>query len=489
MKQDKTMRKSRLRSFWSCVLAFSLIFAVIANSKTSAYASFVNDHGINPKVSTQADRNASATASNEFTIKVESEGIVLMKNEGGLLPLAKGTDVSLFGKNSHNIIYGAAGTATGGTHYGQRFLSWYGRTMSGTESTGSNESKDVIADGGELTKAGLNVNKELSDYYSTYARSGASKNKLVGANDPAKDLSTREPNLEDFLKDTAAVASFDTKYNDVAIMTISRLGGEGSDMPRQLTNTGTTANVANGTAISSLLGPPVTADTGGAQKTYGNSNWAVGDKYHHALEPELQEIDMVEYIKKPKSEGGAGFSKLILLINTGTPMELDSLTQYADAVLWIGFPGATGLTAVAKTLVGDINPSGRFVDTWARDLMKTPSVQDFGSNLRINDTKDGLANGAVRYTNADGTGNPGAAGVRYQEDIYIGYRYYETRGYTEQQAVLGKTPTATLEEQMAWYNNEVAYPFGFGLSYTNFSWNFQGVNPANNSGIDRKSVV
>ena len=115
-----------------------------------------------------------------------------------------------------------------------------------------------------------------------------------------------------------------------------------------------------------------------------------------------------------------------------------------DACLWIGFPGASGAAAVGEILSGQVNPSGKTVDTWAADLKAMPSFQNFGDNNQ----KDG-----DRYF-VDGEAQSYYF-VNYEEDIYVGYRYYETRG---------------ADEGEEWYRRNVVFPFGWGLSYTTFDW-------------------
>lgn len=126
--------------------------------------------------------------------------------------------------------------------------------------------------------------------------------------------------------------------------------------------------------------------------------------------------------------------------------------SHIDGALWIGGPGINGLTALGEVLVGEVNPSGRLVDTYSMDFKADPVWENFGNNLAF-DTDDGFAGN--RYTVNGRGGNAYEYGVEYEEGIYIGYRYFETRGFTDGEE---------------WYNNNVVYPFGYGLSYTSFEW-------------------
>ena len=136
------------------------------------------------------------------------------------------------------------------------------------------------------------------------------------------------------------------------------------------------------------------------------------------------------------------FKKRIVLVNTFNAPELGFLDEYnIDSCLYIGGPGEVGLDAVTDILVGKTAPSGHLADTYAYDVEANPSRKNFGN---------------FDYANKDAIINPDSRKyLVYQEGIYVGYRYYETRA-----AVEGET----------WYQNNVVYPFGYGLSYTSFSY-------------------
>ena len=152
-------------------------------------------------------------------------------------------------------------------------------------------------------------------------------------------------------------------------------------------------------------------------------------------------------------ENSGAFDKTVVLINSGYPMELGWLdeAQYGvDACLWIGDPGMYGFAGVADLLSGAANPSGRLSDTYAANSMSAPSMQNFGD---------------ISYTN-----NADYKYIVAAEGIYVGYKYYETR---YEDAVLGRgnaSASAGSTGGGAWnYANEVVFPFGYGLSYTQFS--------------------
>ena len=131
------------------------------------------------------------------------------------------------------------------------------------------------------------------------------------------------------------------------------------------------------------------------------------------------------------------FEKVIILLNIPTVMESEFLDDSEiDAAIWMGHPGLTGTKAIAEILAGKVNPSGHLVDTWPYDVRSAPSYQNFGNDTTLSHT--GGSTG--RFTN-------------YQEGIYVGYRYYVTRGMVDSSFK---------------YKDEVQYSFGHGLSYTSF---------------------
>ncbi len=129
------------------------------------------------------------------------------------------------------------------------------------------------------------------------------------------------------------------------------------------------------------------------------------------------------------------FAHVIIIVNVGNATELGIVDEYdsIEAVVWTGIPGTQGCVSLGKVLAGQINPSGRLVDTYAYDVSSAPASENFGD---------------YKYDNLN------MAFINYNEGIYIGYRYYETRYAGDE----------------AGYREAVQYPFGYGLSYTDFSW-------------------
>ena len=375
------------------------------------------------------DREKYCAKAMELNERISDEGCVLLKNDG-FLPMAKNSKVSLAGKSSISLVRGGAGSGAGAV------------------TDGIKEIKMVDS----LENAGLQVNKTLTDFYDSSA-SGSGRTNGNSRWKGISEVTIGETPLSSYTQ--AILASMD-EYNDAAIFVISREGSEGCDVK--------TCN-----AHDSQKDPkPISK--------------------RHALEMSINEEALFNELKQHTDH-------IIIIINSGNAYECDVFEkdEKVSGILWIGTPGANGAGAVGRILTGDVNPSGKTVDTWTRDFTKDPSFQNFSDNAQNNLVLD--KNGNEIYApadtlfNADGTpvrsdgtykGAPvyedelnkivtaGLNGVRpsaflnYEEGIYVDYRYYETV-----YADMAKKDKANAD---AWYDGEngVVYPFGYGLSYTTF---------------------
>lgn len=317
----------------------------------------------------------------EVNLKLAEEGFVLLKNENAALPMNKGARISVFSKNSVNLSYGGSG--------------------SGGFDTSNN--KDLYE---SLNDAGFVTNPTLKNFYESSqsgpVRTANSSDLDNGDNQKIATAETPQSKYTDAVRNSYA------DYSDAALVVITRIGGEGFDLPRY----------------------------------QGDSEGAVSPDSHY-LELDQNEIDLLTAV----TDGT--FKRVVVVFNTPSSFEATFLKDSAyaafadkiDAAVWIGFTGSNGITALGEILNGDVNPSGRLVDTWAADFTKNPSFVNFGTGC-LPDTTDKY-DGGMYYS------------VDYEEGIYIGYRYYETRGETDGED---------------WYNANVVYPFGYGLSYTTFDW-------------------
>lgn len=317
----------------------------------------------------------------EVNLKLAEEGFVLLKNENAALPMNKGARISVFSKNSVNLSYGGSG--------------------SGGFDTSNN--KNLYE---SLNDAGFVTNPTLKNFYES-SQSGPVRtaNSSDLDNGDNQKIATAETPQNKY---TDAVRNSYADYSDAALVVITRIGGEGFDLPRY----------------------------------QGDSEGAVSPDSHY-LELDQNEIDLLTAV----TDGT--FKRVVVVFNTPSSFEATFLKDSAyaafadkiDAAVWIGFTGSNGITALGEILNGDVNPSGRLVDTWAADFTKNPSFVNFGTGC-LPDTTDKY-DGGMYYS------------VDYEEGIYVGYRYYETRGETDGED---------------WYNANVVYPFGYGLSYTTFDW-------------------
>ena len=333
-----------------------------------------------------SDENLAKLIADEMDYAAEQleEGSVLLMNNGAL-PLAEDErNVTLFGRASADIRY---------------------RNSNGG---GSADPAREINMKKAFNDAGFTINDDL---YNAYASSSTQR---VKAGDETASIGEEKKEFY-----TADLRETFADHNDAAIVTLSRWGGEGTDM-----------SLKDSEGVSQL-----------------------------ALHP--TERDLLTMIKD-----SGDFDKIIVLINSVYPLELGELADYGvDACLWIANPGYYGLPGVVNVLTGAANPSGRLVDTYAADADSSASMQNYGTNAMVFTNSSELAPHEQKY-------------VVYQEGIYVGYKYYETR-YAD--AVMG-TGNASgsagvyASEGNSWnYADEVVFPFGYGLSYTTFEQTLDSV--------------
>ena len=329
-----------------------------------------------------ASKDEAFANANAKNIEICSEGFVLLKNEQNALPLASGAKISVFGKNSVNLSYGGSGSSG--------FTGIDYKTMDDS-----------------LTEAGFQTNAALRKFYEDDRASGAGRssnssdldsgdNEVITVGETPQSMYTQQ--VKDSYKE----------FGDAAIVVITRIGGEGFDLPRY----------------------------------QGDTEGAVSEDSHY-LELDQNEIDLLAAV----TDGG--FDKVIVVFNIPSAFEATFLEDpdYApfadkiDAAVWTGFAGGEGIMALGKILNGEVSPSGRLVDTWAADFSKDPTFVNFGTGPSPA-FSDKYTNGQYYF-------------VDYEEGVYVGYRYYETRALTDGED---------------WYAENVVYPFGYGLSYTQFAW-------------------
>ncbi len=316
----------------------------------------------------------------QLCTEIAKEGIVLLENDGAL-PLVSGDKLNVFGWGSTNPCYG--GTGSGALNDGYPTVS--------------------LLEG--LENAGLNTNSALSDFYTGYCAERPTGS-MFEAN-----WTLPEPNVSQYADDLISSAK---EFSDTAMVVITRIGGEGADLPRDMVN------------------EPLYDDS----LNEGN-DWDSGDHYLQLSNREEEMLDLV----------CDNFDRVILIYNGANPFQLGFVEDYPQikSVLWCAGVGQSGFNALGSILTGEVNPSGRTVDTFVYDLTTTPTWNNFG-DFTYEDI----------FTNDTGRAQLAAASptfVNYVEGIYVGYRFYETAS----------------AENLIDYDKTVQYPFGYGLSYTTFT--------------------
>ena len=393
------------------ITAILLAIMIAIGSLASAYAEQITYwwSGTFTEPLTEAEYTADDALENGRQVSIEQaqEGVVLLMNNNNALPLAASErNVSLIGYGSHNPVYCGAGS-----------VAW--------KTTGD---RSDFYDA--FTYYGFTINQGLKDYYTKNFGDRDTKegqSTMTGGDYRIYDRDISE--YEDLLVSGG-------KSGDVAVVTLSRMGGENSDLPMDMGD-------------PDLLG----------STSYTNHTSSFGDDGKSYLELQDTELAMLKAVRE-------NYSKVIVLLNTCNAMECGPLEQYADAVLWIGQPGGRGTFSVVSILTGETNPSGRMVDTYAYEHETAPTFytslagtyQNFDelpTSQTINGvtyTVDNVVDGAINY---------------YYENIYVGYKWYETadaEGYWD----------GVSNEYGTGYDGVVQWPFGYGLSYTTFDWEITG---------------
>lgn len=288
----------------------------------------------------------------ELSKEAAMEGMVLLKNEGGVLPFPKGTKLALFGKAGFDYVKGGGGSGDVTVSYIRN-----------------------LYDGLKLLGDKVSVFEELADYYRGQVKEQYAKGRVPGM--------TEEPEIPAELLQKAKA------YTDTAVISICRFSGEGwdrkSDMEEGLENKDAMADMA--------------------ETIFERSDFYLTRK----------EEAMIELVKE-------NFAKVVVVMNVGGMVDTSWFREdeRISSVLMAWQGGIEGGLAAAQLLAGEGNPCGKLADTFAGSLEAYPSTANFHESERY---------------------------VDYTDDIYVGYRYFET------------IPGAA---------GAVNYPFGYGLSYTDF---------------------
>lgn len=382
-----------------------------------------------------------------------AEGAVLLKNnrsDGQGLPLSGNSQVTLFGIRSHVSLLGSSfGVKAQGPYISLEqaltqnktdFKNTIAYTLNSNFATGEVTRGATLeswnGDEFEFEGAGFTVNPVMTAVYDklneTYLRS---ENET-----PSEKYDPGEPSVAEIKAVNSDYAASFAEYGNAAIVVISRPSAESKDYL-----------------------PGGVVDGLGAEEP---------------LQLTANERDTIEMAKKCSDN-------VIVLLNSANAVEIGDLKNdpEIDSILWIGFPGCYGMLGVSDILCGRTSPSGALPDIYATYNMSAPAMQNMG-NFQYE-------NGAEMLTR--GAGQTGGTTGNYlieAEGIYVGYRYYETRYYD---SVFGNgnagSPVGAYASSTEWdYDKEVAYGFGYGLSYTDFTQEFEG-EPQFNVSTDPETGV
>ena len=331
-----------------CLLAFGIFSAAPYIADFSSLSQM--------KIDSNTPQGEAARANGAMIAEeIANEGIVLLKNTEGFLPLA-GEKLNVFGYAAYNVRYGGSGSG------------------------GADASSAVDLFAG-LNNAGIAYNETLDAFYRAQkdiSQKGSANGLISVVEAMTGGAITDEPSIDYLTSQAIAQAQ---EYSDTALVVIGSDGVEASDYTKD------------------------------------------------ALKLTQNRSDLLKQVC-------ANFDNVILIINAGNAMELGFLDEYPSikAALWIGTPGPKGCLSLGNILAGKVNPSGRLTDTYAYDASGSAASVNFG-DYKYDNIKD-------------------MSFINYNEGIYVGYRYYETRYLGDEEG----------------YKAAVQFPFGFGLSYTTFDW-------------------
>ena len=399
----KTRFVLRRQSLIACLLIVLLMVNLICNGPVSALLNV--SMGAKGEMSEETREESFALAQ-----KIAEEGIVLLENRDNALPLEDVTKLNVFGWASTNPIYG------------------------GTGSGEFSDTSSMVTLLQGLEEAGFELNQELIDFYIK----DEDERPQIGIY--IQDWTVTESKLKDMNRKKLFESA--AEFSDVALMVLSRSGGEGADLPVSITDENTIAQAA----------------TLGTGRRFTSQKEDI-DPSKSYLEPTARELAVIEELNKT-------FGTVIVIVNSANTMELGWVSEYENikGVIWCAGAGQTGFRALGEVLRGTVNPSGKTVDTYVYDVLSIPVINNIGAF--VYDNADDLCN-------ADGTDTYHARFVNYVEGIYVGYRFYETAA----------------EEGLIDYDSVVQYPFGYGLSYTAFEKKLDSVEEKNGTVTVKATVT
>ena len=391
------------------------------------YSSTLNTYLTTPvPVDTSAMTRSASGMGDELAVEVEGEGIVMLENNG-TLPLSKDNvkKVNVFGHGS---------------------VDWY-IMSSGSEMVGTKGHKSYDFNSA-LKKRGIEVNPEIPAYYTDWHKAEGDSNTIFSGLDSYFVI--REPSLEVDSK-YQEIYENAKSYSDTAFFVISRHAGENSDCPHYQ---------------NKLSSSDSTHRSGSTVQDMERDYLEISTEEEYALRQIAMDFENVIVIENSTNNMTLDFVKNIN----------DEIPDGIDAVLNVGVTGGQGALAIPDVVFGDVTPSGHMTDT-------TPYRPEYNITYYrscCKHTRHYEGGKSADFFDKAGRGSGGSAFYKYAcyseytEGIYMGYRWFETadaEGFWDQDPYNG-------------YDNVVQYPFGFGMSYTDFDWKFVGANKPSGSAIE-----
>ncbi|WP_416148983.1 glycoside hydrolase family 3 N-terminal domain-containing protein [Salipaludibacillus sp. HK11] len=421
----KSKNKKKFRIFMSIFLSFIILVGIAGNVALAHFSDVVtmyfDEIDVDSAEAVEAREHSENVAS-----QIADEGIILLQNNEDMLPLDEATKLNVFGWSFTNPVYGGTGS---------------GRVNA---DTAVNPKKG-------LENAGFEINEQL---YNDYVDTGLER-PIIDMD--GQDWSIPEPLASEFYTEERMQEA--KEFSDTAVIFVARSGGEGADLPRVMD------------------GPDTFDPDGGAFSATGNKYGFEDDldPDKHYLQLTNREQDMVDSVTEH-------FDDVVLVVNSSNTFELSWLEDYDQikSSVSVGGAGLNGFDSLGNVLAGEVNPSGRTVDIYTRDLLDPPAMTNFGDFNYVLENEDGS------YEHAIDQENVLLKYIEYTEGIYVGHRYYETAA----------------AEGIIDYYDEVQFPFGYGLSYTTFeqevvpdslNWDEENVsfdvNVTNTGSVAGKEVV
>lgn len=439
------MSKKTFRIVAVSVCAFILVVVLAINIAVGIFSGSLDKFIVGYKEGSNS--SAARAEGAALAEQIQEEGTVLVKNENDSLPLSKTDDLKLnvFGWAVTDWVISGSGS---------------GQVKRG----GSVDFLTALEEYGEENNLDIEYNTELIEYYRDFrnkrersiagSHAGSETEGNPGGSGSLHSFNYEfsrlyEPEMEDYSQSLLDNAE---GFSETAIVVIGRVSGESNDSPKvQYKNC---------------------SGTGMPDEQYI-------DETRTYLEISTEEEALLKYV-------GENYDNVVVLINSTNVMELGFMDTIPglDSCLVVATTGSAGARAIPSILYGDVNPSGRLADTYAYDLSTSSTYVDTGSG---NDTTnfytngDGLYPTYVQHTNGS-TNVPyeGVAYTDYRESVYLGYRWYETADE------MGFWDSAYAENKWGienGYDDVVQYPFGYGLSYTEFEWNITYLEIPNGTSI------